>query len=211
MIELLLTFELCIVIVSKHSRAARRGEVIEPSGLESTKLAASTSTENDGVRKSIIRTQIKNENLLNKKLESSKVRKLKLKKKSSAIKHKLERSDKLQGILSSKIDASIQRAKYVQSARKANWDKINSSIEIRNHILDELKQDSSPKKELTQEEIEKMEEDEYVRKFYEDDENVDNIDKEDKQDGGENKDGKGNEVEKVLSNNRFALLGEVEE
>lgn len=57
------------------------------------------------------------------------------------------------------------------------------------------------KKELTQEDIDKMEEDEYVRKFYED--GV----VEDKEDGDDvNQD----DEKKTLANNKFALLEEVE-
>lgn len=84
----------------------------------------------------------------------------------------------------------------MQNARKSNWDKTNASIEIRNHMIEE-----GAKKELTQEDIDKMEEDEYVRKFYED-EVVEN-----KDDGG---DGDEDDEKKTLVNNKFALLDEVE-
>ncbi|CCG24016.1 Ecm1 pre-ribosomal factor [Candida orthopsilosis Co 90-125] len=182
--------------ISKRSRAARRGEITDDAPIITT--STKESHENDGVRKSIIRTQIKNETLLSKKIEASRIRKQQQdhKKKSSALKHKVNRSDKLQGILASKIDASIARAKYVQNARKSNWDKTNSSIEIRNHMIEE-----GAKKELTQEDIDKMEEDEYVRKFYED-EVVEN-----KDDGG---DGDEDDEKKTSVNNKFALLDEVE-
>ncbi|KAI5968064.1 ECM1 [Candida theae] len=188
--------------ISKRSRAARRGEVndVDAPIIHTTTKEAH---ENDGVRKSIIRTQIKNETLLNKKIEASRIRKQQQqqqhdsKKKSSSstsLKSKIDRSDKLKDILTTKIDASIARAKYVQNARKSNWDKTNASIEIRNHMIEE-----ATKKQLTEDEIEKMEEDEYVRKFYEtgDDGNIDEGDKEDR--------------EKTLStSNKFALLDEVE-
>ncbi|KAG5418453.1 ECM1 [Candida metapsilosis] len=182
--------------ISKRSRAARRGELTD-ADTPIIQTSAKETHENDGVRKSIIRTQIKNENLLNKKIEASKIRKQnqdqQKKKKSSSLKNKIDRSDKLQDVLASKIDASIARAKYVQNARKSNWDKTNASIEIRNHMIED-----AVKKELTEAEIEKMEEDEYVRKFYE----GDDVDIEENEDEEEEK--------KTLDNNKFALLDEVE-
>lgn len=84
--------------------------------------------EDDSVRKSIIRTAIKNENLLAKKMELLRVKKNTATRKTSSLKHKLQRSSKLDGVLGNKIEQSIARAKYVQSARKAGWDQINRSI-----------------------------------------------------------------------------------
>ncbi|KAI3406695.2 ECM1 [Candida oxycetoniae] len=185
--------------ISKHSRAARRGQVPQEQPVSVPKQ----SLENDGVRKSIIRTQIKNENLLSKKLESSKIHKQSNKKKTSSLKNKLIKSDKLQGVLSSKIEASIARAKYVQNSRKSNWDKTNSNIQIRNHMVDELNNNAAQSKQgdnkkLTEMEIEKLEEDEYVRKFYEDEnENVEG-----------DKDAK--IKNQLLSKNRFAALDDIE-
>ena len=93
------------------------------------------------------------------------------KKKTSALKHKLERSDKISGILATKIDQSIARAKYIQNARKSGWDKTNQSITLENHLAQELKSasglgDEEEKKELTQEELDKIEEDEYVKSIF---------------------------------------------
>lgn len=191
--------------ISKRSRAARRGDITDEAPIIST--STKESHENDGVRKSIIRTQIKNETLLNKKIEASRIRKQQQqdsKKKSSSLKHKVDRSDKLQGILASKIDASIARAKYVQNARKSNWDKTNASIEIRNHMIEEGKL-----KQLTQEEIDQMEEDEYVRKFYEDDD-IEEKDGGADAAGADEAKGDGEVEKKTLANNKFALLDEVE-
>ncbi|KAI5955408.1 ECM1 [Candida margitis] len=191
--------------LSKRSRAARRGEVTDDANAPIIATSTKESHENDGVRKSIIRTQIKNETLLNKKIEASRIRKQQQsdqKKKSSSLKHKVDRSDKLQGILASKIDASIARAKYVQNARKSNWDKTNSNIEIRNHMIE--KEASGEGKELTQEEIDRMEEDEYVRNFYEND---DDVKVDDKEKGGDSDEG---DEKKALANNKFALLDEIE-
>lgn len=87
--------------------------------------------ENSDVRKSIIRTTIKNENLLAKKMERSMIKKQN-KKVTSTLKSKTERSSKLEGVLSAKIQQSIDRARYVQGLRKAGWDEINKGLRIRN-------------------------------------------------------------------------------
>ncbi|KAI5955078.1 ECM1 [Candida jiufengensis] len=192
--------------VSKRSRAARRGEIPDDTTTKSIQQQKEPISNNDGLKKSIIRTQIKNENLLNKKLESSKIKKNK--RKSSTTKTKVERNSKLQGILANKIDSSIARATYIQNARKSNWDKTNSNIELKNHMIDDFK--IEPTKELTEEEIEKLEEDEIVRKFYEDREiNVDDDDKQ-KDEREDEQNGEDEEDKPDLSNNKFALLDEVE-
>ncbi|CAI5759537.1 unnamed protein product [Candida verbasci] len=175
---------------SKHSRAARRRDIDENE--DKSNLISSIPNKNSDVKKSIIRTTIKNENLLNKKMELSKIRKSSdsNKKKSTSLKHKIERSTKISGILANKIDQSIQRAKYVQNARKSDWKKTNFDIEIKNHLANELKVD---KVELTQEDLDKMVEDEYVKDFFE-------ITKEDKP-----KEDKVN-----LATNKFSILDETE-
>lgn len=78
------------------------------------------------------------------------------KKKNNAIRSRLERSDKLAGVLGSKIEQSIARARYVQSSRKAGWDQINKNINIR-----------PTAKEKTEEELKAEEEDEAVKEFFE--------------------------------------------
>lgn len=88
---------------------------------EAKKLANIPKGEDNEVRKSIIRTTIKNENLLARKMES------KVKKKQP--KKKLLRASNLDGVLASKIQQSIERAKYVQGARKAGWEQINKEAE----------------------------------------------------------------------------------
>lgn len=143
------------ISVSKRSRAARRGEIEEASG-EVRELESVPKAE-DSVKSSIIRTTIKNENLLNKKIEKKLQSKIN-KKKNNAIRSKIERSDKLSGVLTSKIEQSINRARYVQSSRKAGWEQINKSIKI--NEADEVSE------EPTEEDIEKIEEDAYVEEFY---------------------------------------------
>ncbi|EGW35645.1 uncharacterized protein SPAPADRAFT_48619 [Spathaspora passalidarum NRRL Y-27907] len=177
--------------ISKHSRAARRGEIEFTN--EEKSLETVPKAEPD-LKKTIIRTTIKNENLLAKKMENSRVRKHQNKKKTSSLKHKVERNEKLSGVLSGKIENSIKRAKYVQSTRKAGWDQINKSIVVNDsavlNILDDDDDDVTPEK--TQEQIEREEEDEYVRQFYEGDSE------------------KTEEPKIASSANRFALLDEAE-
>ncbi|KAK6463609.1 Alb1-domain-containing protein [Scheffersomyces coipomensis] len=190
--------------ISKRSRAARRGEIADEG--EAKELSNIAKPESNDVRKSIIRTTIKNENLLMKKMEDSKIRKAanSNKKKSNALRSKVERNDKLSGVLAGKIEQSIARAKYVQTTRKSGWERINKSITIASEIsiIDTAskddKEDDDVAREKTAEEIEKEAEDAYVRDFY----------------GEDKPEGKEEEEESVpivsLSNNRFALLEETE-
>lgn len=108
--------------ILKHSRAARRGLIDDGVALDLAKLPLA---EPELVRKSIIRTTITNENLLVKKMELSKMRKLKPKNPTSTAK-RLMTSDKL-GVLLAKIAQSVARARMVQAARKAGWDQINKA------------------------------------------------------------------------------------
>lgn len=156
-------------------------------------MASIPKVESNDVRKSIIRTTIHNENLLAKKMENPRIKK-NTKKKTSSLKHKVERSDKLSGVLSMKIEQSIARAKYVQNLRKAGWDQINKSITIKNDLMQELKAKDSTK---STEELEKEVEDEYVKKFFEDGEKAEEKEEEESTKIG-------------LSNNAFALLEETE-
>lgn len=150
--------------MSKRSRAARRGEV-DLEG-EAKSLASVPKAENSDVRKSIIRTTIKNENLLAKKMEKDAIRKKSNKKKTSALKHKLGRGLKLDGVLASKIQQSIDRAKYVQTARKLGWDQINKGLNVK--TVEELRKQDKLEKPRTEEEMEMDEEDAYVEEFFKD-------------------------------------------
>ncbi|CAK7913158.1 shuttling pre-60S factor Ecm1p [[Candida] anglica] len=140
--------------ISKRSRAARRGEIDETTG--SAQELENIPKTSDGVKSSIIRTTIKNEELLAKKMEKKQTTGKVAKKKNNAIRSRLERSDKLAGVLGSKIEQSIARARYVQSSRKAGWDQINKNINIR-----------PTAKEKTEEELKAEEEDEAVKEFFE--------------------------------------------
>lgn len=122
--------------------------------------------ESNDVKKSIIRTSIKNENLLNKKLDNAKVKKL-AKKKNNAIRHKSERFTKLDGVLGNKIDKSMAKARLVHKIRKAGWDKVNGDININNSTIDNTNNDNNNDQDQMQ-----QEEDEYVRQFFEDDNNT---------------------------------------
>lgn len=121
-------------------------------------------------------------------MENLRIRKAN-KRKTSALKHKLDRSSKLDGVLQSKIEQSITRAKYVQGARKAGWDQINSGISILNANIDE-------KPQKTDAQIEREEEDAYVDQFFKDDE--------------ETEDSENAAVLATSSGNVFAALEETE-
>lgn len=147
-------------------------------------------SENNDVKKSIIRTTIKNENLLARKMEMDKIRKKGNKKLNNALKHKSDRGTKVEGILATKIQQSIDRAKFVQHARKSGWDQINKSINIRPSTLEK----EEPAK--TQAQIEQEQEDEYVKQFYTND--------------SEAKEEEKKKVDQPKNGNVFALLDEAE-
>lgn len=95
-------------------------------------------------------------------MENQKIKKMN-KKKTNALKHRLERSNKLDGVLSSKIEQSITRARFVQNSRKSGWDQINKGINLQNGLVE-----SHEQKEKSDDQIEKEEEDAYVQQFFED-------------------------------------------
>lgn len=151
------------ISVSKRSRAARRGLIEEAAG--EVKDLENVPKVNDDVKSSIIRTTIKNENLLNKKMEKKQLSKIN-KKKNNALKFKKDRSEKVAGILGEKIEQSISRAKYVQNSRKSGWDQINKSIKIRQSTYTSTEEGPST------DDIEKAEEDAYVAEFFGEDNKV---------------------------------------
>ncbi|OBA23163.1 hypothetical protein METBIDRAFT_9463 [Metschnikowia bicuspidata var. bicuspidata NRRL YB-4993] len=148
--------------VSKHSRAARRGEI--DVGGEAKALENLPRDENDDVRKHIIRTTIKNENLLAKKMELEKVKKKGNKKLSHTFKHKTEKNSRLEGVLAGKIQQSIEKARYVQTARKSGWDQINKSIVIRTDLTEAPAEKAG--EAVSEKEAQQKEEDEYVKLFF---------------------------------------------
>lgn len=114
--------------------------------------------ENNEVRKHIIRTTIKNENLLARKMELDKIKKKAPKKLNNSLKHRLERGLKVNGVLASKIQQSIDKARYVQGARKAGWDQINKTIVVENALVEKTAEPVV--------DAEKQAEDDYVKEFY---------------------------------------------
>lgn len=161
---------------------------------EAKSLAELPAAEPNVVKKSIIRTTIKNENLLAKKMESNRIKKAN-RKNTSHLKSKIERSNKNNGILSNKIEQSIARANYIQKYRKADWDKINKEINsgaVMNEDDDSLQ---------TKKQIERDEEDKYVKQFFSE---------------GNDKNEEEDENQVTSSNaspaqgNKFAILDEIE-
>ncbi|KAG7831815.1 hypothetical protein KL920_000150 [Ogataea angusta] len=112
--------------ISKHSRAARRGEISETTGeardLEKVPRLEKTDTIGPMIRASAS----KNEDLLRQKMEKRASKSSKSKSAiSKAVKTRRKKALVIDGRLGSKIEASINRAKEIQSMRKANWDTIN--------------------------------------------------------------------------------------
>lgn len=126
--------------ISKHSRAARRGEVaLEP---EVKSLAQLPRAEKTDLTSVLIRTAAKNGDLLDAKMKREQERKKKIRaglsKKSlekkivsatnNMDKERLERALNITNRLDGKISKAVARAKFVQNARKAGWDLTNASI-----------------------------------------------------------------------------------
>ncbi|KAH3664160.1 hypothetical protein OGAPHI_004874 [Ogataea philodendri] len=115
--------------ISKHSRAARRGEVDVSTGeardLEKVPRLEKTDTIGPMIRASAS----KNESLLRQKMEKKAAKSSGAKAKASAISKAVKTRRKkaliIDGRLGSKIEASINRAKEIKSTRKSGWDAIN--------------------------------------------------------------------------------------
>lgn len=129
---------------------------------EAKDLAKVPSETSRDVKSSIIRTTITNERLLEKKMETKRIKKFN-RKKTSNLKRKADRSEKVDGILAAKIAQSISRAKYIQHLRKSAWDQINKEIEVNNLLIDE-----DQNEEKSERDLEKEAEDRYVQSFFED-------------------------------------------
>ncbi|CCH44988.1 hypothetical protein BN7_4567 [Wickerhamomyces ciferrii] len=129
--------------VSKHSRAARRNEIDDG---EVKSLSSLPRAEKTDLTSAIIRaTTKKNEDLLNDKMKkkekpSSITKDLNQKAKDQLTnlnKSKMEKAIMQSDILQDKILKSKQRSKYVQTARKQNWDAINQAALAEKARLDQ--------------------------------------------------------------------------
>ncbi|KAG7877413.1 hypothetical protein KL938_004169 [Ogataea parapolymorpha] len=170
--------------ISKHSRAARRGEISEATGeardLERVPRLEKTDTIGPMIRASAS----KNEDLLRQKMEKKASKSNKSKSAiSKAIKTRRKKAVVIDGRLGSKIEASINRAKEIQSMRKANWDTINKQAKeaVKSKLLyHDNNGQTEGRKDAT-----------------EDDSDWENMDEEEKSND-------------LVPSNRFALLEEVE-
>ncbi|ODV93537.1 hypothetical protein PACTADRAFT_21227, partial [Pachysolen tannophilus NRRL Y-2460] len=108
--------------VSKHSRAARRGEIKDAA--EAKSLSKIPRAENTNIASSIIRLAAKNEGLLQKKMGKNKTRG----QPTRIVKERKQKALKMDGKLTFKIEQSLERAKNVQFSRKSGWDSINKNI-----------------------------------------------------------------------------------
>lgn len=139
--------------ISKNSRAARQGLLdVAPSDLQKLPRAENTDLTNI-----MIRTAAKNESLLEAKMRKKKETKKKVGKKELERKinkterilekERLARALNITNRLDGKIAKSIQRAKYVQTSRKAGWDSTNEQIKRELQMALELQQDAKEKEE----------------------------------------------------------------
>lgn len=131
---------------------------------------------------------------MNKKIENQKVKKYN-KKKTSSLKHRLDRSVKVEGVLSHKIQESLKRAKYVQNARKSGWEQINKNIDIQNN----LSEFEIAETEKTQEQLDQEDEDAYVADVFSNDNKSNDVNNDNKSQ---------NENKNYI--NKFALLEEID-
>lgn len=152
-----------------------------------------------------------------KKLEKDKVRKKGNKKLNNSLKHKADRSTKVEGVLATKIQQSIERAKFIQTTRRAGWDQINKTIKLggSSELESEEGGDRASVREQKRAEAqarlqaEKEAEDEYIRYFRA------GLESKDGKDGEEGEEEKQEEEEKpagasYVPQNRFSIL-EVED
>lgn len=130
-------------------------------------------------------------------MEKDKIRKKSNKKLNNQLRHKADRSTKVEGVLATKIQQSIERAKFVQTTRKAGWDQINRTLTISSSASDKEKKLAV---EQAEEDMDRQAEDQYVKDFYGDSEaNMTD-------DVGVPEKPTTDVLEKLKSTNRFALL-----
>ncbi|WPK26055.1 hypothetical protein PUMCH_003400 [Australozyma saopauloensis] len=130
-------------------------------------------------------------------MEKDKIRKKSNKKLNNQLRHKADRSTKVEGVLATKIQQSIERAKFVQTTRKAGWDQINRTLTISSSASDKEKKLAV---EQAEEDMDREAEDQYVKDFYGDSEaNMTD-------DVGVPEKPTTDVLEKLKSTNRFALL-----
>ncbi|CUS20856.1 LAQU0S01e16160g1_1 [Lachancea quebecensis] len=149
--------------ISKHSRAARRLEVED---VEAQTLAKLPRAQNLDLTNKLIRTASKNEQLLEAKMRKKEGTGKRVGKKPIAKglpenldKERLERALNITSRLDGKVQKAKSRAKYVQNARKAGWERTNESIKRDLALLTGPKTDTSSKEDKTTRE-DSMEQDE---------------------------------------------------
>lgn len=117
--------------ISRRSRLARRNEIQEIGDKSLISIPRASKTD---IANILIRTEAKNEALMNGKIHKSK-NKGRVRKKTSINnsftfmgKKRLERALNSASKLDGKIEKSVTRAKYIQTARKSDWNTTNSII-----------------------------------------------------------------------------------
>jgi macrodomain Ter protein organizer (MatP/YcbG family) len=167
--------------VSKHSRAARRGEADPFASAEAKELAAIPRLENTDTISPLIRSSLsKNQQLLNDKMSriAKKDSKLKpgdhiitahLNKKKShmvskTVRTKQHRFQNVEGRLGKKIEDAMKRKKIIANLRKTGWDKINevAKYSLTDEIVSRIDSEKKTNADIEDEIADEMKDDEEV-------------------------------------------------
>ncbi|GMM45898.1 Ecm1 protein [Pichia kluyveri] len=167
--------------VSKHSRAARRGEVDPFNSTEAKELSSIPRLENTDTISPLIRASLtKNQQLLNDKLSRSGKNEMKLKpgdhvitthnnkKKqhmvSKTIRSKQHRFQSVDGRLGKKIENALNRKKKIGNLRKTGWDKINEIAKnsLQNELIIKSNSEKITNEDLEDELADEMKDDEEI-------------------------------------------------
>lgn len=164
--------------ISKHSRAARRGEIDPFESAETKELASIPRLENTDTVSPLIRSSInKNQQLLNDKMSKISKASTKLKpgdnivtmhnnkKKqhmvSKTIRTKHHKFQNIEGRLDMKIEKALKRKKLVGNLRKTGWERINeiAKSSLSNDLIAHTNSETKTDADIDEEIIDEMRED----------------------------------------------------
>lgn len=164
---------------SKHSRAARRGQVDTFDSSESKELASLPRLEKTDTVTPLIRASLsKNQQLLNDKLNRKNEVKLKpgdhvitanLNKKkqhmiSKTIRSKIHRFQNFDGRLGKKVENALKRKQKISNLRKTGWDKINEIAKqsLTNEIVAKMNSETKTNVDIENEMLDDMKDEEEI-------------------------------------------------
>jgi hypothetical protein len=167
--------------VSKHSRAARRGEVDVFDSSEAKELASIPRLEKTDTVSPLIRASLnKNQQLLSEKMKKLSRTDAKLKpgdkivtahlnrKKqhmvSKTIRSKQSKFTSVEGRLGKKIENALNRNKRVANLRKTGWDKINeiAKTSLKDDLVSKMNSEKKTGEDIEEELLDEMRDDEEV-------------------------------------------------